>query len=93
VWGLTGVVNSNGTRDLLEGLIDNGVTIRVPVWNAHGGSGSNGYYQVQRFVLIRLNGYALSGGGGNSYGTGCTTAGNCINATFIGEDNVCPSGD
>jgi hypothetical protein len=93
VWGLTGVVNSDDTRDLLTGLIDNGTTIRVPVWDSAGDTGSNGYYHVQRFVLIRLNGFRLSGGGGNAYGTGCTSGSNCINATFIGEDNVCPSGD
>jgi hypothetical protein len=93
VWGSTGVVNSSGTRDLLKDLVDHGTTIRVPVWDTASGTGSNGYYHVSKFVLIRLNGFRLSSG--NAYGTGCTGAGNgeCINGTFVGEDNICPSGD
>ncbi len=93
VWGLTGTVNSSGTRDLLNSLIDNGVTIRVPVWDWAAGSGSNSYYHTKKFVLIRLNGYSLSCGVGNRYGDGCLSACKCINATFMGEDTVCPSGD
>jgi uncharacterized repeat protein (TIGR01451 family) len=89
VWGLYGVVNSNSTRDVLAGLVDAGTTLRVPVWDSAGGTGSNGYYHVQRFVQIRLAGFRLASG--SSYGTGCVAGWNCINAVFVGEDPAaCP---
>ena len=79
VWGLTGVTNSNDNRDTLDGLVNAGTVIRVPVWDTATGSGSNLAYHVQRFILVTLTAYDLPGVGG------------WIRATFVGEDpNACP---
>lgn len=78
VWGLTGVVNSNATRDELQKLVTNRTTIRVPVWKAAAGTGSNLSYHIQRFVKVQLTGFELS-------------PSNKISAVFVGEDpDACP---
>jgi hypothetical protein len=79
IWGLTGTVNSSGVRDELQKLVDNGTTIRIPVWDDSNSGGGNLSYQVQRFALVRLTGFDLPA--------------KKISAIFIGEDpNACPAG-
>jgi hypothetical protein len=54
--------------------------IRVPVWDTYHTAGSNGYYHVVGFAVVRLTGYDLPGGGGNY-----------ISAQFMRWDNdACP---
>lgn len=78
VWGLTGVVNSSATRDELQRLVTNRVTIRVPVWSEAAGTGSNLSYHIQRFVKVQLTGFELA-------------PSNKISAVFVGEDpDACP---
>ena len=76
-WGLTGVVNSNDIRDELDRLVNNGITIRVPVWDISDGTGSNLSYHIDRFILVRLTAIDLPH--------------ESIQAVFVGEDpNACP---
>ncbi len=76
-WGLTGAVNSNDIRDELDRLVNNGITIRVPVWDISDGTGSNLSYHIDRFILVRLTAFDLPQ--------------ERIRATFVGEDpDACP---
>lgn len=76
----TGAVNSNGVRTTMEEHVDNGRTLRFIVWRdgETGGSGSNAWYNVVGFVVMRLHGHKLSNNG-NSW----------VLAEFIRWDDSC----
>lgn len=81
----TGSVNSNEVRNTMRDHVDRGRTIRVIVWREGltGGTGSNAWYEVVGFAVVRLHGYSLSqGNGGNQ-------SGSWILAEFIRWDDSC----
>lgn len=75
----TGAVVSNGVRDTLQEHIENGRAMRFIVWRqgSTGGSGSNAWYEVVGFVVMRLHAYDLPGNQGR------------ILAEFIRWDDSC----
>ncbi len=75
--GNTGAVNSNAVRTALQGHINNGRILRLPVWDQTAGTGSDGRYLTSGFALFRLRGYHMSSG---------TT---WLLAEFIGWDESC----
>ncbi len=77
----TGSVVSSEVRNILEGHIARGRTLRFVVWREGltGGTGNNGWYEVVGFVVMRLHGYSLSQSGGGSW----------ILAEFIRWDDSC----
>ena len=76
-----GSVNSNGVRDTLGEHIKRGRTLRVIVYKPGDtqGTGSNGAYKISGFAIMRLQGYRLNQGGGESW----------ILAEFIRWDRSC----
>ncbi len=63
VMASTGAVVSNAVRDILEGHIDLGRVLRLPVYYATAGTGSTLRYQMSGFALFRVAGYQLSSNG------------------------------
>ena len=77
VAGATGNMNSDGVRDIINEHINQGRTLRLPIWNNSQGTGSNVQYQVARFAIFRLHGHNITSN--NSW----------ILAEFIRFDNSC----
>lgn len=79
----TGAVNSNAVHTALEDSIDNARTLRLIVWKnedgGYGNQGSNGWYRITGFIVMRLHGYKLSQSGEGSW----------ILAEFISWDDSC----
>ncbi|MCA9980482.1 MAG: hypothetical protein KDD89_06610, partial [Anaerolineales bacterium] len=75
----TGAVVSSDVRAVLREHIQNGRTMRFIVWRdgLTGGSGSNAYYEIVGFVVMRLHAYDLPGNQGR------------ILAEFIRWDDSC----
>ncbi|RMG95499.1 MAG: pilus assembly protein [Chloroflexi bacterium] len=65
VAALTGSVNSNAVRSVLQDHIDSERAVRVVVWDQAQGQGVNGQYRINGFAVVRLRGYKLSQGQGN----------------------------
>ncbi len=57
VMGLTGVTNSSDTRAALDAIL--GDYILIPVWTSTTGTGSNAYYVIESFAVVRLLDYSL----------------------------------
>jgi hypothetical protein len=55
----TGNVNSNAVRDNLEDLF--GRTVRLVVFDTYAGSGTNVFYRVYGFILVRIPGWDFGG--------------------------------
>jgi uncharacterized repeat protein (TIGR01451 family) len=80
VWSLAGINTSDDMRDMLTGLVNADTVLRVPVWDATTGYGTNLAHHVDRFILITLTDISLAPGQGG-----------WIRATFVGEDPAaCP---
>jgi hypothetical protein len=58
VWGSTGISGSSDVKTALDYLITQPY-IRIPVWDTAGATGSNGYYHIIGFALVRLTDYDL----------------------------------
>ncbi len=63
VMASTGAVNSAAVQDRLEGHIDWGRVLRLPIYQNFAGTGSNARYQMSGFALFRVAGYLLSANG------------------------------
>ncbi|GIK58995.1 MAG: hypothetical protein HND44_16140 [Chloroflexi bacterium] len=59
----TGAANSAAVLDRLEGHIDWGRVLRLPIYQNFAGTGSNARYQMSGFALFRVAGYLLSANG------------------------------
>jgi len=77
VWGLTGVVNSNAVRNIVNEHVALGRTLRLPIWSSFEGSGANATYTIAGFAIFRLHGHNITGNDG------------FILAEFIRSDNSC----
>ncbi len=76
-----GVMNSSDVDDALEALV--GRTIRVPIYNAGGGTGENTYYTISHFALITINQVCLP----RNSCPGVSGNDKRIVATFVGYDD------
>lgn len=77
-----GNTNSNGVRSTMEDHVDVGRTLRVVVYNPNDGTsggGSNAAYHITRFAIMRMIGFSLNSGGGESF----------ILAEFVDWDESC----
>ncbi|MBN1994739.1 MAG: pilus assembly protein [Anaerolineae bacterium] len=84
VSGKTGVSNSDAVMDELEKLVNK--TILVPVYDTHGGSGSNKGYHVAHIARITINKICLPRSSASCYTPGSKS----IHATFEGyADESC----
>ncbi len=86
--GSSGISGSSCVRSELQGLVSNATPITVILWDTSTGSGSNVEYHIVGFAEFVLEGYILTGGGGQSYGntsecSGGGGNGNCIQGRFI----------
>lgn len=78
----TGNNNSDGVRSTMQDHVDVGRTLRVVVYNPNdgiGASGGNASYHITRFAIMRMIGYSLNNGGGESF----------ILAEFVDWDESC----
>ena len=75
----TGNVSSSAILDTLEGHIDLDRVLRVVVYDDVTGGGSSTAYRMSRFALMRLLGFSMDLGGGESF----------IMAEFIRWDDSC----
>lgn len=75
----TGSINSNGARTQVESHINLGRALRIIVYQDYDGTGSNTAYKIKRFAIMRLHGYSLDQGKGESF----------ILAEFIQWDDSC----
>lgn len=60
VWGLTGDVNADGVRDIINEHIALGRTLRLIVWNDFSQTGSNATYKIAKFAIFRLHGHNIT---------------------------------
>jgi hypothetical protein len=58
-----GAINSNGVQAVLQGHIDSGRSLRLPVWDEIADAGVNGRYLISGFAIFRIVGYHLSASG------------------------------
>lgn len=61
VRGRPGVKNSTDVRQALDGLVQQGDLIVVPIWDQASGQGNNLRYHIAGFAWVRLSGYQLPG--------------------------------
>lgn len=54
VYSMTGQKNASSVRNALEGLL--GRDVMIPIYDATGSQGNNGYYHIIGFAVFRLNG-------------------------------------
>jgi hypothetical protein len=81
VSGKTGVGNSDGVMDELEALA--GLTIRIPIYDNHAGTGSNKGYHVSHLALITITEVCLP----RNSCPGVSGNDKQIKATFVGYDD------
>ncbi len=74
---VTGNINSNDVRDVVNEHITQGRTLRLLLWNNYDGQGNSGQYQIVRYAIFRLHGHNITGN--NSW----------ILAEFIRFDDSC----
>jgi len=93
--GSSGISGSTCVRNQLQSFITNATPITVILWDTTSGSGSNVEYHIVGFAEFVLEGFVLTGGGGQSYGNTSECAsgggnGNCIQGRFINYTIAAP---
>ncbi len=86
--GNSGISGGSCVRTELQDLVNDQTPITVILWDTSQGNGSNLEYHIVGYAEFILEGYILTGGGGQTYGSvsECNTGGgggNCIQGRFI----------